>query len=154
MHLQAECWCPETWPSWANIWGVGRSISQLLIGPHAPSFVWRFLRHIGTFLDPLKGVDTQWAEHWHPKTRSNWANIWGVGRSISQLLIGPHAPNFVWKFLRHIGTFLDNMGGVNTPVGKVPVPKTGLNWVNTWGRGRSISQLLIGPHTPNFFRSS
>ena len=28
-------------------------------------------------------------------------------------------------------------------------PKLGLNWVNTWDRGRSISQLLIGPFAPN-----
>ena len=46
------------------------------------------------------------------------------GRSISQLLLGSHVPNLVWRFLRHIGTFLDHLGGVDTLVDRVPMPKT------------------------------
>ena len=32
---------------------------------------------------------------------------------------------FFWRFLRHTGTFLDHLGGVDTPEGRVPVPKAG-----------------------------
>ena len=32
---------------------------------------------------------------------------------------------YFWRFQRHIGTFLDHLGGVDTPVGRVPAPKTG-----------------------------
>ena len=31
--------------------------------------------------------------------------------------------NSFWKFLRHIGTLLDHLGGVDTPMGGAPVPK-------------------------------
>ena len=37
-----------------------------------------------------------------------------------------HAPHF-WRFLRHIETLLDPLGGVDTPVGRVQAPKT---WVS------------------------
>ena len=195
---------PKLRPSWANTFGVGRSISQLLLGPHALNTFCRFLRHIGTFLDFLWGVDTpmgrapaprpgpHWANIWGsgevniwasirapctnfwrflrhigtflhhlwgvdtpavrvPKTRPSWANTWQRGRSISQLLLRPHAPNTFWRFPIHIGTFLDYLGGVDTPADRVPVPKTGLSWENEWGVGRSTSQLLLGPHALNTF---
>ena len=38
----------------------------------------------------------------------------GAGRSISQILLRHHAPNFAWRFLRHIGTFVHHLGGVDT----------------------------------------
>ena len=78
----------------------------------------------------------------------------GEGRSISQLLLGPHAPNTFWKFLRHIGTFVDHLGGVITPVGRVPVPQNWAKWMKYIGVGRSISLLPLGPHAPNFFFGS
>ena len=28
-----------------------------------------------------------------------------------------------WRFLRHIGTFVNYFGGVDTPMGRSPVPK-------------------------------
>ena len=57
---------------------------------------------------------------------------------------------FFWRFLRHIGTFLDHLGGVGTHAGRVPVPR---NWADVeqihGGVGRSVSQLLLGPHAPS-----
>ena len=64
-----------------------------------------------------------------------------VGSSISWLPLRPHTPNLVWRFLRHIGTFLDNLWGVDTKAGRVSVPTTGPSSSNTWGVRSSISQL-------------
>ena len=55
-----------------------------------------------------------------------------------------------WRFLRHIETFLDHLGNVDTTVGRVPVPKLGHVEQMHRGVGSSISQLLLGPHAPNF----
>ena len=110
--------------------GEGRSISQFLLGPHTPNTFWRFQRHIGTFVDYLGGVDTPTGRSQAPKTRPHWANTWWAGMSISQLLLGPHTPNIFCRFLRHIETFLDHVTGVETPAGRVPVPKSGLNWAS------------------------
>ena len=151
MHPQAECqhsklgWVEQMH---GRVW---RSISQLLLGPHAPNIFWKFLRHIGTFLDYLGGVDTPVGRVPVPKTRPSWANTFGVGRSISQLLLGSHAPNTFWRFLRHIGIFLDHLGGVDTPIGRVSALKTGLRWANTWGSGEvSISASIRVPCTKYF----
>ena len=65
----------------------------------------------------------------------------GAGNSISQLLLGPHAPNTIWRFLQHTATFLDHLGGVDTPAGRVLLPE---NWaelskyMGEWG-GQYIS---------------
>ena len=76
---------------------------------------WKFLRHIGAFLDHLAGVDTPAGRVPVPKTGPNWANISAFMRS--------NVPNTFWRFLRHIGTFLDYLTGVDTPVGRVCVPR-------------------------------
>ena len=103
--------------------GAGQYLS-FHIGPHAPNTFCRFLRHIGTFVDHFGGVDTPAARvPSAPKTGPKLSKYMGEGRSISQLLLGPHAPNTFCRFLRDIGTFLDYLGGVDTPVGRVPVPK-------------------------------
>ena len=60
----------------------------------------------------------------------------GVGRSVSQLLLGPPAPNFLWRFLEHIGTFVDHLGGVDPTMGRVPVPKNQAKlskYMEEWG---------------------
>ena len=64
-----------------------------------------------------------------------------------------HVPNFLEVPETHRETFVDYLGGIDTTVGRVPISKTGPSWANTWGVGRSISQLLLGPHAPNVFRS-
>ena len=106
--------------------GEGRSISHLLLRSHAPNIFWRFLRHIGTFLDHLRGVDTSMDGALVPKPGQVQQIYWGIGRSISQLLLELHAPNTFCRFLRHIETFPDHMGYVDTPAGRVPVLKTGM----------------------------
>ena len=92
---------------------------------HAPKIFCRFLRHIGTFLDHLRGVDTPAGRVPVPKHQAKLSKYIGDGRSISQLLLRLHAPNFSWRFMRHIETFLDYLGDVDTPMGRVPVPR---NW--------------------------
>ena len=53
-----------------------------------------------------------------------------------------------WR--RHRETFLDHLGGVDTFMGGAPVPKLGLDEQIHGEVGRSISQLLLGLHAPNF----
>ena len=59
---------------------------------------------------------------------------------------------FFWWFLRHIETFLDHIGGVDTPVGRVLVTKLGQVEKIHEGVWRSISQLLLGTHAPHIWR--
>ena len=51
---------------------------------------------------------------------SKYIGSWEV--SISASIKAPYTKYF-WRFLRHIRTFLDYLGGVDLPVGRVPVPK-------------------------------
>ena len=52
------------------------------------------------------------------------------------------------RFLRHIGTFIDHLGGSDTPVGRVQAPKTGQSWANTWDKVEvSISASNRAPYT-------
>ena len=104
---------------------------------------WKFLSHIGAFLDHLAGVETPTGRVPVPKTGLNWANI-----SASMRV---QCTKYFWRFLRHIETYLDHLTGVETPAGRVLGPKIGLSWGNTWRKRRSISQLLLGPHAPNTF---
>ena len=187
--------------------GVGRSVFQLLLRPLAPNVLWRFLRHIGRFLDHLGGVDTPIGRALAPKIQAklnkymesgeinmpasirasctkfglkvpethknistplwgintpagrmpvpkagpSWAITFGVRSSISQLPLRPHAPNCFWRYLRHIGTFLDHLQGVDTPAGRVPVAKAGPSWANTFGVGRPISWHPLRPDAPIFW---
>ena len=107
--------------------GAGRSISHFLLGSHAPNIICRFLRHIGTFLDLLRGVDTPPGTVPVPNTWAKLSKDMGQGESISQFLLRPHAPNIFWMFLKDIETFLDHLLGIDTPVGRVPALKTGLS---------------------------
>ena len=85
--------------------GVGKSISQHLLGPHAPTCFWRFLQHIGTLLETWKVLTHSWAEHWPPKMGQVEQTHGGMGKSISQHLLGPHAPNFFEVPGTHRNTF-------------------------------------------------
>ena len=81
----------------------------------------------------------------------------GVGTSeieLCSLLIVLAWTTFFWRFLRHIGTFLDHLGGVDTPMGRVLALKIQANLSKYMGEGRSICQLLLGPHAPSFFWTS
>ena len=95
-----------------------------------------FLRHIGTFLDHLGGVDTPVGSMLVP---TNWAKLskyMGWGEVNISASIGPHAPNCFLRFPRHIGTFLDQFGGVNTSMGGASVPKTWAKlskYIREWG---------------------
>ena len=94
---------------------------------------WRSLRNIRTFLDSLRGVDPLMGRELVSRT---WAKFsknmgeWGV--NISASITAPGTKYF-WRFLRHIGTFLDCLGGVDAPMGRALAPKTRPNWANTFG---------------------
>ena len=45
-------------------------------------------------------------------------------------------------------------GSIYTPMGRVPAPKNQAKLSNYMGEGRSISQLLLGPHAPTFLEVS
>ena len=78
---------------------------------------------MGTLLDYLGGVDTPLCRVPVPNNRGKLSKYLGEGWSISQLLLGPHTPNTFWRFLGHIEIFLDYVRGVQTPVGRVWVPR-------------------------------
>ena len=190
-HLWAECWCPKC-VQVEQIHGQGGCqylsfyyglMHQILLGG--------FLRHIGTLLDSLGGVDTPMDRLPAPKNLAElsiYMGEWGgqylsfyygpihqlfwevpeTHRNISRPLgrcwhthgqragsqqivqveqidgggevnisasVRAHAPIIFWRFLTHIETFLDHSGGVYTSEGRVPAPKTGLHWGNTWESG-------------------
>ena len=117
-----------------NTWGSREvNFSASIMAPCTKCF-WRFLRYIWTFLDHLGGVVTfmggapvpilGWVEQIHG----------GRERSISQLLLGPHASIF-WRFLGHIGTYLHNVGVLTHLWAECQHSKPGMSWANTWGRG-------------------
>ena len=81
-----------------------------------------------------------WAEHWPPKMGQVEQIHGGMGKSISQHLLGPHAPNFFWRFMMHIGTLFDHLGGVGTPMDRVSAPNMGQVEQIHGGMGKSISQ--------------
>ena len=138
---------------WANTCGKQwRSISQLLLRPHVPNTFWMFLRHIGTLLDYLGGVDTPLGRVPALKTGLIWANACGSMEVNIPASIKAPCTKYFWRFLRHIGPFLDHLTGGDTPANWVPVPKTGLNWANTWQSGEvNISVSIRAPCT-KFFR--
>ena len=128
-------------------------LCSLLIVLPCIKFFWRFLRHIGKFLDHFGGVDTPAGRVPVPRKPGQVEQIhveWG-GQYL-RLLLGFHAPLFFWRFLRHIGTFLEHLRGVDTPMGIALTPKSRPKLSKYMGgAGRSISQLLLGPHAPHFF---
>ena len=131
--------------------GEGWSISQLLLGPHTPNTFWRCLGHIEIFLDYLRGVQIPVGRVWVPRNKAKLSKYMGSGRSIFQLLLKPLATHLFGRFLRHIGTFVDHLGGVDTPLCRVQVPNNRGKLTKYLGEGWSIFQLLLGPHTPNTF---
>ena len=77
----------------------------------------------------------------------------GRGRSISQLPFGSHASNLVCRFLRHIGTLLDHLGGVVTPVGRAPASKNQAKLRKYIGEGEvNISASIRAPCTNNLLK--
>ena len=56
-----------------------------------------------------------------------------------------------WRFMIHIGTLLDHLGGVGTPMDRVSAPNMGQVEQIHGGVGKSLSQHLLRPHAPNFF---
>ena len=120
---QAECPVPTTGPSSSNTWGVGSSISQL---PSKASCTKLFLEVPATH----RNISRPLARCWHTCRQSisalNWAELrkcmgqWGC--QYLRFYWGPMHQIF-GSFLRHIGTFLDYLGGGDTPAGRVPVPK-------------------------------
>ena len=83
----------------------------------------KFLRHIGIFVDHLGGVDTPIGRVLVPRNLAKLSKYMREGEVNISASIGLHAPNLVWRFLRHIGTFLDHLGAVDTPAHRVPVAK-------------------------------
>ena len=80
-----------------------------------------FLRHIGIYLDHFGGC---WHTFGQSASTQNWAELnkymgkWEV--NISASVRAPYI-NF-WRLLRPIRTFLDNLRGVDTPMGRGLVP--------------------------------
>ena len=79
----------------------------------------------------------------------------GMGRSICQLLLRPHAPNTFWRFQNHIEIFLDHLGGVDPPVGRVLVPNYEAKLSKYMGEGEvNISASIRAPCTKYFLEIS
>ena len=88
-----------------------------------------------------------WLSHFMTQCKS-WANTWGSGEGNISTSIRALCTKSFWR--RHRETFLDHLGGVDTFMGGAPVPKLGLDEQIHGEVGRSISQLLLGLHAPNF----
>ena len=122
--------------------------------------------HFREFWDTLRYFQTTWkvfaypqVKHWYLITGSSEKLCRGVGKSISQHLLGPHLTIFLENSETH-WNISDHLKGVCTPTGEALVPD------NPWaehqypnlgqveqihvGVGNSISQHLLGPHTPSF----
>ena len=130
---------------------VGRSVFQLLLGPHAPNVLWRFLRHIGRFLDHLGDVDTPIGRALAPKLQAKLNKYMESGEiNISASIRASHI-----KFGLEVSETHKNISrplwDIKTPAGRMSVPKAEPSWANTFGVRSSISQLLLGPHAPNFW---
>ena len=79
----------------------------------------------------------------------------GSGRSVSQLLLGIHALNFFWKFLKHLGTLLDYLRGVDPPVGRVLLPNYQAKLSKYMGEGEvNIPASISAPCTKYFLEIS
>ena len=89
---------------------MGESISQHLLGPHAPNFLEVSQTHRNIFRLLGRCWCTHSWEQWDWITGPSWANTWGSGEvNISASIRAPCTKVF-WRFLRHIGTFLDLLG--------------------------------------------
>ena len=133
---------------------MGRSISQLLLGPHAPNFFGRFLRHIRTCLDYLGGVNPPVGRVLVPRNEARLSKYMGSGEVNNSASIRDTCTKCFWRLLRHVGTFVDPLGGVDTPMGRALAPKNQAKMSKCMGKERSISQLLLEPLTPSFFGGS
>ena len=105
----------KTGLNWENTWGNAEvSISASVMAPYT-----KFLE----VPEAHRNISRPLGRCWHTCGQSasaknlGWVQqiYGGVGRSISQLLLGPHAPKF-WRFLRHIGIFLHQPQVADTPM--------------------------------------
>ena len=55
-----------------------------------------------------------------------------------------------WRFLRHIGTFLDYLGGVDRPTGRAPAPKYQVKLSKYMGRREVNISASFRVHAPFF----
>ena len=77
---------------------------------------------------------------------------WKVSISVS---IRDSCTKFFWKFLRHIRTFLDYLGGVDPAVGRVLVPNYEAKLSKYMGEGEvNISASIRAPCTKYFLEIS
>ena len=131
--------------------GVGRSICQLLLRPHAPNTFWRFQRHIEIFLDHLGGVDPSVGRVLVPNNQAKLSKYIGEGEGNMSTSIRAPCTKYFWKFLRHIRTFLDYLGDVDPPVGRVLVPNYQATLGKYMGEGEfNIPASIRAPCTKYF----
>ena len=74
---------------------------------------WRFLRHIGTFVHHLGGVDNiktkSRGRALAPNNQAKFSKYIGEGEINISVSIRAACTNFFGRFLRHIETFLDQL---------------------------------------------
>ena len=111
-----------------------------------------FLKHKGTLLDYLRGVDTPMDRVLAPKTGLSWTNTWGSGEVNMSASIRASYTKFIWEVPEIHSNILDSLGGIDTPVSKVQAPRPSLSWANTWGSGEVyISASIRVPYTKTFW---
>ena len=150
---------PKAEPSWANTFGVRSSISQLLLGPHAPNTFWEVP-------ETHRNIPGLLGRCWHTCRQSTSAlktmnhelsKYYGVVGMLNILASIKASYTKCWfgRFLRHIGTFLDNLWGVDTHAERLSALKTGLCWANARGSGKvNISASIRTPWTKYILGSS
>ena len=86
-------------------------------------FCWRFLQYIETFVDHLGGNDIHMGSVPVLRNSTKFSKYMGSGEVNISVSIRATCTKFFWRFLTHIETSLGHLGGVDTPVSRVPAPK-------------------------------
>ena len=112
---------------------------------------WGFLGHIGTLLDHLGGISTHMGGALPPKKQAKLSKYMGDGEVNISASIRAPCTKFFWTFLRHIGTLLDHLEGVSTPMDRASAPEKWAKLSKYMGDGEvNISASIRAPCTKFF----
>ena len=144
---------PKNQAKFSKYMGEGRSISAAIRAP-CTQFFWRFLRHIRTFLDHLRGVDPPVGRVLVPRNQAKLSKYMGSGEVNISASIRAPCTTFFWRFLQHIGTFVDHLGGVDRPMGRAQHPKARPKLSKYMGEQEVSISVTIRAPCNKFFRRS
>ena len=130
---------------------MGRSVFQLLLGSFAPNVLCRFLRHRERFLDLLEGFHIPIGIALAPTIQAKLNKYMESGEINISASIRASCTKFGLEVPETHKNISTPLWDINTPAGRMPVPKAEPSWAITFGVGRLLSQLPLRPHAPNCF---